>query len=508
VGWKVGLLLQIVAGATVTILLLAAIEFVCGYFVRAGEAAERAASLRTVEGDAVSTLLKFIDGNPAPLVRDVDLLWRNKPLVSKTQPVNPRRFGRDDTWTIETNSQGYRGPEEAFKRARTGVYRILFIGDSVTYGFNVDQDAVFARRLENRLHARFPSQRFEVINAAVPGWSWVQGLRFLETEGLALHPNLVVMAHGMNDQYWVAKITDDERLQSLEKPLARVLQHASILLERTNSYRLLTSFTSPPPSEPSTNSPACEQQIRENDVCRRVSLPEIEAEVHKVHALTAAAGVDLLILNLEFMETQAAAAAHRAIDREGIAAADFVARFKQWRQADETARAARLRLLPAQAMPRERSANGATPVPGQRVLLRVLAPEGGSEISVKGAGYTPETFQFDAVMSDDGTHGDEVANDRVFSVTIDVPPDVGIIRYKYYLGATAEFTALPPLPSSHHDRIKQYARDSVGPIEVFGQVYLMAELAHPDAEGHERIAAGIMEELERFDSFGKFVGGG
>ena len=53
--------------------------------------------------------------NPSPLVQDPFVLWRNKPLARKTQPVNPAAFGRQDTWTIENDSEGYRGPERVYR---------------------------------------------------------------------------------------------------------------------------------------------------------------------------------------------------------------------------------------------------------------------------------------------------------------------------------------------------------------------------------------------------------
>jgi lysophospholipase L1-like esterase len=504
VGWKLRALVQVAAGVAVTAGFLGAIEVACGVFVPPEPVAVQPAALRNVAGDAVSKTLMGINLNPAPLVADVDLLWRNKPLASKTQPVNPRRFGRNDTWSIAINSEGFRGPERLDKDGRDGVYRILCIGDSVTFGFNTDQDAPFARRVEDLLRTQFPSRRFEVINAGVPGWSWVQGLRFLETKGLALHPNLVIMAHGMNDQFWIAKITDSERIRALEDPWVRGLQAASDVLWRTNTYQAVRRLVAN--SQPvSTDSPGCQRQIRETGVCRRVSLAEIEAAIHAAHRRTAAAGIDLLVLNLEFMETAAVQGARRAVDADGIPFVDFVADFNQWRQADEDERAHRLGLAAGPAGPGEPMRAAAHPLGERYVVLRVWAAGLDGNISVKGSSFGGGEFPLDEAMYDDGTHGDETGGDGVFSVAIAIPAAVAKIRYKYYVNGIAKFTALPPLPSSHHDRVRLF-EPGVAPIEIFGAVPLMAELAHPNAEGHERIASRIVEELRRFDSFAHFVG--
>src|SRR5579862_8534810 len=230
------LIVQLVAAGIVTVILLALIELLSGFILGADRTPPPPKSLRLTDNDAVSSTLAWIDINPVPLVKDVNLLWRNQPLATRTQLINPKVFGRDDKWNIQINSEGFRGPERMFKGQTDGVYRILCVGDSVTFGFNTDQPAPFSRQLETWLQTQYRGRHFEVINAGVPGWSWVQGLRFLELEGLALRPNLVIIAHGSNDQFFPAKITDNERIVRLKRPLARALESANDLLLHTNAY--------------------------------------------------------------------------------------------------------------------------------------------------------------------------------------------------------------------------------------------------------------------------------
>ena len=88
-------------------------------------------ALRIVQGDdAVSQTLGWLDLNLAPLDKDVDFLWRNRPDVQKRQPVNPQAFGRHDEWTIVSNARGQltralstgspMGPAIAAARSSTG----------------------------------------------------------------------------------------------------------------------------------------------------------------------------------------------------------------------------------------------------------------------------------------------------------------------------------------------------------------------------------------------------
>src|SRR5262249_36973543 len=161
----------------------------------------------------------------------------NAAAVRRTQLVNPQPYGRHQTWTIENNSVGYRGPEVAAGGKHPGVYRVLCIGESVTFGFNADQNDTYPRQLARLLDERHPGAASEVINAGVPGWSWLQGLRFLETEGLGLHPDAVLMAHGTNDQFFKARVTDQERFRRLGSPVQRIVQRTKLLLSETNTYQ-------------------------------------------------------------------------------------------------------------------------------------------------------------------------------------------------------------------------------------------------------------------------------
>ncbi|HJQ83768.1 MAG TPA: GDSL-type esterase/lipase family protein, partial [Candidatus Binatia bacterium] len=312
IGRALGALLQLGAGVVVTVTLLIAIELIASRFVPP----EPAGMLRRRDDFIVTTLgnLDLVpEMNPSPLVRDPYVLWRNKPGARKTQPINPRVFGRDETWTVATDSAGFRGPERAYPPAHDGAYRILAVGDSVTFGFNVDQENTYPRRLEAVLRARHPGRTIEVVNAAVPGWSWVQGLRFLQAEGLRLRPDLVIAAHGTNDQFFRAEVTDRERLPVGGEPAPEIDVSQDPFWLHTNTYRGLLMLAGQ--LRPGSGaSPACQEQIRENGVCRRVSVADIDRTVREMHAAVGAANADFLAMNLDFQETPAVQGVRRTLE--------------------------------------------------------------------------------------------------------------------------------------------------------------------------------------------------
>lgn len=67
---------------------------------------------------------------------------------------------------VSINEHGFRGPSFAVEKP-PGTFRVLAVGDSVTFGYGVAEEASFVRILESRLEA--PGSRVEVINAGLPG---------------------------------------------------------------------------------------------------------------------------------------------------------------------------------------------------------------------------------------------------------------------------------------------------------------------------------------------------
>lgn len=100
------------------------------------------------------------------------------------------------------NSLGFRDEEFSPVRGQ-GVYRILALGDSVTYGNGVALDEAYPQQLERVLNAsdefRPEGETVEVLNMGVPGYSILQELEQLRSVGLAFEPDLVVLLVCLND---------------------------------------------------------------------------------------------------------------------------------------------------------------------------------------------------------------------------------------------------------------------------------------------------------------------
>lgn len=496
-----GALAQLLAAVVVMVVLVGAIEFAAGFFVEPEKPAPKKRTLMDggggdFVGDALTVLDLAPELNPTPLVSDPVLLWRNKAGAEKTQPVNPEHYGKPATWTVDIDEHGYR-EADAIAPA-DDAYRVLLIGDSITFGFAVDQGHAFDRGLARLLGERHPGRRIEIVNAAVPGWSWMQGLRLLESEGLALEPDLVVIGHGTNDRFFPATSTDAERMPPQSGP-RRWLAELMRVLWKTNTFRALLRYQTPKAGT-ETESPGCRRQLEQTGVCRRMGLDEIQGAVREIAAVTASHGIDLILVNVDFMQTNAVEGSRAAAAEGKLTLLDFVARFGTLREAEENARAQSLHLAPAAHEPA-----GDGP---RRVVLRIHVPDAKPPVKAHG-GAMFGTFEFDAEAHDDGTNGDEVAGDGVYTATTEVPANVPTLTYQFFQGQGSggdpEFRPLPPLLSAQGLRVQPVRGHERGPVGEFGELFLMAERTHPDAAGHAVIAEGLADQIETLPSFQRFV---
>ena len=129
------------------------------------------------------------------------LLWRLKPNLD---------HAIWDFTVVSTNAQHFRA-DYPIGRKPAGVFRIVCLGDSVTFGYRVppvwpdrpkDYDPEwqpFPMLLEKELRKANPNRRIEVFPMAVPGYTSHQGLAWLRRDIDYLQPDMVIASFGWND---------------------------------------------------------------------------------------------------------------------------------------------------------------------------------------------------------------------------------------------------------------------------------------------------------------------
>lgn len=119
-------------------------------------------------------------------------------LLSRPPDCYPStRFSSGD---IVKDSIGHRDYEYAEAKA-PGVYRVIAIGDSFTWGGGVNFDDIWPKRLERYLrdYENVKGVSYEVLNWALPGTATPSQVRNLRRAASRYRPDLVVLGYCLND---------------------------------------------------------------------------------------------------------------------------------------------------------------------------------------------------------------------------------------------------------------------------------------------------------------------
>ena len=185
--------------------------------------AESALRLLKYRSEDFSIWMRF--NNPhrddSSMQRDPQLFWR---------------FRCDGSAGMKINEQGLRGEETSVSKP-AGVFRVLCLGDSSTFGCNVPLKQTYPYLLERLLRQRNPQRSIEVLNAGVPGYSSYQGMRALETWLADYQPDLVVAYFGIHDTAQAVLVAD-----KAQRELAASGVWLDRLLERSVGYQFLAKL--------------------------------------------------------------------------------------------------------------------------------------------------------------------------------------------------------------------------------------------------------------------------
>jgi lysophospholipase L1-like esterase len=174
------------------------------------------------------------------------LLWRLKPNLNHAYW---------DFTDVSTNAQGFRadypiGPKSG------GTFRIVCLGDSVTFGYRVppvwperprDYNPAwqpYPMLLENELRKANPNRRIEVFPMAVPGYTSHQGLAWLRRDIGWLNPDVVIASFGWNDAS-LSDAPDREAIDTRWSPVTIrwLIDHSQAFAHATHWLRSRNSTT-------------------------------------------------------------------------------------------------------------------------------------------------------------------------------------------------------------------------------------------------------------------------
>jgi lysophospholipase L1-like esterase len=119
---------------------------------------------------------------------------------------------------VHINSLGFRDTREYALEKTPGVFRIIVLGDSVTFGHGSTYEHSYPRLLEDRLKAWRPAVDWQVWNLGVPGYNTAQELARLLRDGPRFQPDLVVVGFVQNDLFGDLTPPEPSRLRRLGTP--------------------------------------------------------------------------------------------------------------------------------------------------------------------------------------------------------------------------------------------------------------------------------------------------
>ena len=137
----------------------------------------------------------------------VRLRWdprRGTPGLYSVDPIRGQRLTPGyDGWfagvPVHVNALGFRDTREYDLQKRPNTFRILILGDSVTFGHGCLFETTYPRLLEERLRAWKPAVDWQVWNLSVPGYNTSQELAQLREVAARWQPDLAIVSFFIND---------------------------------------------------------------------------------------------------------------------------------------------------------------------------------------------------------------------------------------------------------------------------------------------------------------------
>lgn len=526
--------------------LLMPVLFTLGFFAVLEVSIRVAYAIRNAQVTAVP--LPFVIGHdygPLPpwladlmiLAPDDDLVWKSRPnlrrryvdifspvrndeerraLLRRFWPSLPDAWQDNPSWEIALNSQGFRGDEFAPAKA---ACRVVCLGDSWTFGMNVGQEQTYPRRLHALLTEAFPRTDIEVLNLGVLGYSSHQGLELLKTRALDLNPDVVVIGFAMND----AKVNEvrgsaqsDTALAAYEKS-PTFGDRAGRLLRKSEIFNLLAYLAQLTKFEPQPigqylrkeagddneneggGNDAEEQNGEGGDPYEwlkwaRVPLGDYEQNVRAMVRLARARGaLAVLLYNELWPDGPYLKVLMKVAASEKVPIVDSSALIAQARGVLERELERKLGLEPA-------GAGGPVSDNEAELVFRVYLGDRPLPRGVFIAGTHPKLGDAEpnrVALYDDGTHGDQKANDGVWSVAATFRPGTELHYVYTNSGGEGRWEGLD-VPHIREVRVEESDRGQrvYLPVETFGKIVMQADGWHPNAEGYELIARALFNVLK------------
>ena len=142
---------------------------------------------------------------------DNELFWELTPNTTLSRSGGGPFFG------VIANNQGLREDHAISSTVPADGLRVLFLGDSCTFGYGLDHTEGYVDIAEQQLNKRLNTKSVECINAGVPGYTLFQGWQRWRNQGNSLQADFVVVCFGGNDMSSWDNKTDQQHYEHLQR---------------------------------------------------------------------------------------------------------------------------------------------------------------------------------------------------------------------------------------------------------------------------------------------------
>jgi len=520
--------------AVATLVLFAVIEGVFRVIYLVRNATVESIPLPYVIGHDFGPVPPWLDGLRV-LERDDDLIWKSRPnlrrryidifspadseadrasMLRQFVPSIPEAFKFNPIWEISLNSRGFRDTEFPVKKPPT-TFRIICLGDSWTFGANVGQDQAYPQQVGALLDMEYGDTSFEVLNLGVLGYSSFQGLEQLKQQVTDLQPDLLLIGFGMNDASFKGYRDKDIPVSRKRETLVeKILEFSAINLE---SYKIVKYWIDLARFSPASignhlekqgrssgrkTAESLRQQYEDNEPWVAVSPSDYRKNFQEIIKLARANQIGIILLNnLLVLDDPYKDILDDISKTEGVPLIDSSWLIYQARKKYEQGIETKLGLEPQKTF-----TNGAVSS-NNEVVFRVYTGNRPVPETLYIAG--PYSQLGDSIpnrvrMYDDGTHGDQVAGDKVWSFTASLPPETEIAYLYTNSGQEGKWEGLD-VPHIRTVRTGTQPGKFYAPIDTFGKIYMQADSWHTNAAGYELIANAVFESLKKDENFDRYV---
>jgi len=149
------------------------------------------------------TVILNINERPEPdwYVYSSELGWEPKPNFKGSVYGVNREFDAEGFLSVDSP-----------QNSDANKVKVLFLGDSNTFGVTVPTDSTFAEQLETLM------PNISAINLGVPGYTSFQGYQTFVKKGLKANPSIVVISFNFNDRRYVLGAQDVDNALNFQKP--------------------------------------------------------------------------------------------------------------------------------------------------------------------------------------------------------------------------------------------------------------------------------------------------